>query len=83
MIKIFKRKNRRNLTSFQVIIISFFGLILMGTILLMLPVSSAHGGFTSFSDLAAESGMRENNVQVTLSHIRKKLLAYLRKEGLL
>ncbi len=40
-------------------------------------------GFTSFSDLAAESGMRENNVQVTLSHIRKKLLAYLRKEGLL
>ena len=50
MIKIFKRKNRRNLTSFQVIIISFFGLILMGTILLMLPVSSAHGGFTSFSD---------------------------------
>ena len=40
-------------------------------------------GFTSFSDLAAESGMHENNVQVTLSHIRKKLLAYLRKEGLL
>ena len=40
-------------------------------------------GFTSFSDLAAEFGMRENNVQVTLSHIRKKLLAYLRKEGLL
>ena len=40
-------------------------------------------GFTSFSALAEEFGMRENNVQVTLSHIRKKLRAYLRKEGLL
>ena len=40
-------------------------------------------GFTSFSALAEEFGMHENNVQVTLSHIRKKLRAYLRKEGLL
>ena len=28
-------------------------------------------GFTSFSALAEEFGMHENNVQVTLSHIRK------------
>ena len=40
-------------------------------------------GFTSFSDLAEAFRMSENNVQVTLSHIRKKLKAYLRKEGLL
>ena len=40
-------------------------------------------GFTSFSDLADAFGMSENNVQVTLSHIRTKLKAYLRKEGLL
>lgn len=39
--------------------------------------------FTSFTDLAAEFGMRENHVQVTLSRIRKKLLKYLREEGLL
>ena len=50
MNQLFNRQNRRNLTSFQVIIISFLALILLGTGLLMLPVSSAHGGFTSFPD---------------------------------
>lgn len=40
-------------------------------------------GFSSFSDLATEFGMSENNVHATLSHIRKKLQTYLRKEGLL
>lgn len=40
-------------------------------------------GFESFSALAEEFGMSENSVQVTLSHIRKKLHTYLRKEGLL
>lgn len=50
MNQLFNRQNRRNLTSFQVIIISFLALILVGTGLLMLPVSSAHGGFTSFPD---------------------------------
>ncbi len=40
-------------------------------------------GFATFAELAAEYGMRENNVQVTLSQIRKKMQAYLRKEGLL
>lgn len=40
-------------------------------------------GFTSFAELAEAFGMRENNVQVTLSRIRKKLLAYLKEEGLL
>ncbi len=39
--------------------------------------------FTSYPELAAEFGMRENHVQVTLSRIRKKLLIYLREEGLL
>lgn len=40
-------------------------------------------GFSSFSELATDFGMSENNVYVTLSHIRKKLQAYLKKEGLL
>ena len=39
--------------------------------------------FSSFSDLARDFDMRENNVQVTLSRIRKKLHNYLREEGLL
>lgn len=50
MFHFFKRKKRKNVTSFQVIIISFLALILVGAILLMLPVSSVHGGFTSFFD---------------------------------
>lgn len=40
-------------------------------------------GFSSFSELATDFGMSENNVYVTLSHVRKKLQAYLKKEGLL
>ena len=50
MILDFIRKNRRNTSSFQVIIVSFLALILVGTVLLMLPVSSRHGEFTSFPD---------------------------------
>ncbi|MCR5727741.1 MAG: Trk family potassium uptake protein [Lachnospiraceae bacterium] len=48
----FKKSNgsRRHITSFQVIIVSFFCLILFGTLLLMLPISSAVGKMTSFSD---------------------------------
>ena len=38
------------LTSFQVIILSFFCLILLGTVLLMLPISSREGNVTSFPD---------------------------------
>ena len=38
------------MTSFQVIILSFFGLILIGTLLLMLPISSRQRSVTSFSD---------------------------------
>ena len=43
-------KNRNHMTSFQVIIISFFCLILVGTLLLMLPVSSRQRCVTSFPD---------------------------------
>ena len=39
--------------------------------------------FASYPELAAEFGMRENHVQVTLTRIRKKLLKHLREEGLL
>ena len=39
--------------------------------------------FASYAELAADFGMREGNVQVTLTRLRKKLCAYLREEGLL
>ncbi len=41
-------KQKRMLTSFQIIIIGFAGVIAMGTAVLMLPVSSAKGVVTSF-----------------------------------
>ena len=42
--------NRKSVTSFQVIIISFFCLILIGTVLLMLPISSKERCMTPFPD---------------------------------
>lgn len=42
--------SRRKLTSFQVIIFGFFGVILLGTFFLMLPYSSQEGYGTSFLD---------------------------------
>ncbi len=41
---------RKRLTSSQIIIFGFSGVILLGTILLMLPVSSREGLWTSFPD---------------------------------
>ena len=38
------------LSSFQVIILGFIAVILIGALLLMLPVSSREGRITSFSD---------------------------------
>ena len=38
------------ISSFQIIIGSFLGIILLGTFLLMLPISSAEGVVTPFSD---------------------------------
>ena len=43
-------KNRTHMTSFRVIIISFFCLILVGSLLLMLPISSRQRCVTSFPD---------------------------------
>lgn len=45
-----KRSKRKNMSSFQLISFSFFGLILAGTLLLMLPISSRARCWTSFSD---------------------------------
>ena len=50
MFRIFKLKKRRSMRSFQVIILSFFLLIMVGTVLLMLPVSSREHCVTPFSD---------------------------------
>ena len=41
---------RRKLTSAQIIILGFLGVILGGTVLLMLPVSAADGGATPFGE---------------------------------
>ena len=41
---------KRKLTSFQIIILGFFGVILLGALLLMLPVSIRHSGGTPFLD---------------------------------
>lgn len=48
----FKKQNgsRKHMTSFQVIIISFLFMIIIGTLLLMLPISSEQGKMTSFPD---------------------------------
>lgn len=40
--------HRNKLTSFQIIILGFMGVILLGAILLMLPISSQSGEVTSF-----------------------------------
>ncbi|MCR5771627.1 MAG: Trk family potassium uptake protein [Butyrivibrio sp.] len=41
---------KERLTSFQIIIIGFASVILIGTVMLMLPVSSASGAVTPFAD---------------------------------
>lgn len=47
--EMFQKKNRK-LTSFQIIVLGFSGVILFGTILLMLPFSSREGIVTPVSD---------------------------------
>lgn len=41
---------RRHLTSFQIIIFGFAGVILLGTLLLMLPISAQNGSVTPFNE---------------------------------
>lgn len=45
-----KKIRQKHLSSSRIIIYGFAGLILLGTLLLMLPISSASGHLTSFSD---------------------------------
>ena len=49
-IKKIKEKSRKGKTSFQIIIGSFFALIMLGTLLLMLPISSQSRTVTPFAD---------------------------------
>lgn len=44
------QKNHRHFTSFQVIILGFFSVILLGSLLLMLPFSTRDGQGASFAD---------------------------------
>ena len=41
---------KKRLTSFQIIILGFIGVILVGALLLMLPISSKEGKFTPFNE---------------------------------
>lgn len=50
MFKDKKHIGKNGMTSFQVIILSFFCLIILGTLLLMLPAASCERKMTSFSD---------------------------------
>lgn len=44
------KNSRKHVSSFQIIILGFLSVILAGTVLLMLPISSASGVSTPFSD---------------------------------
>jgi len=44
------REHKLSLSSFQIIIIGFAGIILLGTIVLMLPFSTQDGAYASFGD---------------------------------
>ena len=48
--KIIRRKHRLRLSSFQTITLGFAGVILLGALLLMLPVSSVSGTQTPFHE---------------------------------
>ena len=50
MLRLFKTKRRKSMSSFQIILLSFFVLIMLGTFLLMLPISSNGHGITPFAD---------------------------------
>ncbi len=45
-----KRSRHRHITSFQVIILGFLSVILLGSLLLMLPIATRSGQITPFSD---------------------------------
>lgn len=42
-------KRRKRLTSFQIILLGFVGVIILGALILMLPVSAKNGSFTPFN----------------------------------
>lgn len=48
--RVFLPHKKKKLTSFQIIILGFLGVILLGTVFLMLPVSTRAGTATPFSD---------------------------------
>ena len=49
IMKIKKKAGHRHMTSFQIIILGFMGVILAGSLLLMLPWASRSGRWSSFS----------------------------------
>ena len=45
-----RKTKHRHITSFQVIILGFFSVIILGSLLLMLPMATQSGVVTPFSD---------------------------------
>ena len=60
---------KRKLTSFQIIILGFSGVILFGTFLLMLPFSSRNGLATPFSDALFTSTLWESRKAASWSYL--------------
>lgn len=70
---------KRGLSSFQIIILGFAGVILLGALLLMLPVSTTGGNVTSFNTYITQQiwgSSWENDIaslRVFMATLRKKL----------
>ncbi len=50
-------RRKRRLSSFQIIILGFAGVILLGALLLMLPISTTGGNVTPFNENAVYSNL--------------------------
>ena len=70
---------KRGLSSFQIIILGFAGVILLGALLLMLPVSTTGGNVTPFNTYITQQiwgSSWENDIaslRVFMATLRKKL----------
>ena len=65
-----KSYKKKHLTSFQLIILGFAGVILLGALLLMLPVSSAERVVTPFDQALFTSTSAIGSAPVTISFSR-------------
>ena len=72
---------KKRITSFQIIILGFAGVILFGALLLMLPVSSKGGAVTPFNLFKPKESKIKNTVESINMHLRTYTGGYQRFEG--